>query len=54
MKNILEQAFPIQPIEAIKSLLTDINGLGQRIVYLNGDVLEIPSLYTTKIDNSLK
>ena len=42
MKNILEQAFPIQPIEVIKSLLADINGLGQRIVYLDEGVLEIP------------
>ncbi|MFU8926465.1 hypothetical protein, partial [Acinetobacter puyangensis] len=38
----MEQAFPIQPIEAIKSLLNNINGVGQRIVYLNGDILEIP------------
>lgn len=42
MKNILEQAFPIQPIDAIKSLLPDINGVGGRIICLNGDILEIP------------
>ncbi|KAB1857974.1 hypothetical protein F4W09_04350 [Acinetobacter tandoii] len=42
MKNTLEQAFPIQRIEAIKSLLTDINAVGQRVVCLNGDILEIP------------
>lgn len=42
MKNILEQAFPFQQIDNIKSLLGNIDGLGERTVYLNGNILEIP------------
>ena len=42
MTNILEQAFPVQGIQDIQSLLGDINRQGHRLVCLNGDILEIP------------
>jgi len=42
MKNILEQAFPVQRIQNIQILLGDIDRLGHRLVCLNGRILEIP------------